>query len=425
MSFSLRLLMLVGIVLFIDWYFFQAVSTVFKNLTGTKRTALNVAYWSLTAFSVTLALTPFVYPWAQWSKFAKVYLVSFVLIMAISKIVGLVFLFLDDGIRVVRWIASYIIKPSSNAVSGVSLEPLENVHKISRLEFLNQIALIAAAVPFVSFLYGMVRGAYQYTVHRVDVALPNLPVGFHGLKIVQISDLHVGSFNSPEPLEKAIAIVNAQKPDVIFFTGDLVNNEASETNGLLDTLRKIQAPMGVFSTIGNHDYGDYISWDSPDAKRTNFERLKAVHGELGWRLLMNEHVALEKNGDTIALIGVENWSASMSFPKRGNLSQAIAGSESHPVKILLSHDPTHWDAQVRKDFQDVDITFSGHTHGAQFGIEIPGFRWSPVQYVYKQWAGLYQSGKQYLYVNRGLGFLGYPGRVGISPEITVMTLNKA
>jgi predicted MPP superfamily phosphohydrolase len=217
-----------------------------------------------------------------------------------------------------------------------------------------------------------------------------------------------------------------QNADIIFFTGDLVNNESKEVLPFIDVLGKIKAPMGVFSTLGNHDYGDYITWESQAAKSQNLEDLKHTHAAMGWKLLMNEHVALKKGDAEIALLGIENWGGNLNFPKYGDMKKAHEGTEKYPVKLLLSHDPSHWNMQVTEEFKDVDITFSGHTHGFQFGIEIPGLiKWSPSQFVYKQWAGLYSKEKQHLYVNRGLGFLGYPGRVGIMPEITVMELYNA
>jgi predicted MPP superfamily phosphohydrolase len=213
-----------------------------------------------------------------------------------------------------------------------------------------------------------------------------------------------------------------QEPDLVFFTGDLVNNVATEMDGFIDVFSNIKAPLGVFSILGNHDYGDYVKWPSKDAKEANLNRLKEIHGEMGWRLLLNENVTIEKDGDTIALIGIENWGAKGNFSRYGDLQKAYEGTTSHPFKILLSHDPSHWEAQVCKDYKDIDLMFSGHTHGMQFGVEIPGFRWSPVQYMYKHWAGVYRSSNQKLYVNRGFGFLGYPGRVGILPEITLIEL---
>jgi uncharacterized protein len=430
MNIFLRSAAVIALILVLDWYFFQAVSTVIRNLSQSKRSIITWIYWSITALSLALVVIPLFYPYQYWSKFARVYLVSFVILLAISKLSGILFLLIDDLVRLARYAWSGIRGASADSSATAS----NSTGTISRLDFLSQIALVAAAVPFATLIYGMVRGAFQYTVHNVAVTLPQLPESFDGLKIVHISDLHIGSFSSTEPLEKAVSLLNAQKPDLVFFTGDLVNNEAAETDGFVATLRKITAPLGVFSSIGNHDYGDYMQWESPEKKRANFERLKAVHADAGWTLLMNEHRVLERiaadgTNHSIVVIGIENWGASMNFPKRGDLAKAHAGTDGIPVKLLLSHDPSHWDAQVRTQFPDVDVTFAGHTHGAQFGIEIPGFRWSPVQYVYKQWAGLYANKNttgttQHLYVNRGLGFLGYPGRVGISPEITVMTLKR-
>ncbi len=213
-----------------------------------------------------------------------------------------------------------------------------------------------------------------------------------------------------------------EKPDLILFTGDLVNDRASEMENYADVFSRLKAPLGVFSTLGNHDYGDYVQWESGAAKTANLESLKRVHASMGWRLLMNEHVVLEKNNEQIALLGIENWSAKGRFPKYGKMDLAYPGTEKYPFKILMSHDPSHWDAEVQPKYGDIDLMLAGHTHGMQFGVEIPGFKWSPVQYVYKEWAGLYETGKQKLYVNRGFGFIGYPGRVGILPEITLIEL---
>lgn len=250
----------------------------------------------------------------------------------------------------------------------------------------------------------------------------NLPSGFKGVKIVHISDIHSGSFTDKNAVIKGVSKILKENPDLILFTGDLVNDKAAEMEMYIDVFNKLRAPLGVYSTLGNHDYGDYVRWDSPELKATNMVKLKEVHAALGWRLLMNEHMVLERNGDQIALLGIENWSAKGRFPKYGKMDRAYSGSEKIPFKILLSHDPSHWDAQVRITYPDVDLMLAGHTHGMQFGIEVPGFKWSPVQFMYKQWAGLYEEGKQKLYVNRGYGFIGYPGRVGILPEITVIEL---
>lgn len=413
MSLSLRFIMVGIVLLVIDWYFYQAVVTILKGATVYKKAVVSYIYWGFTAFSFLILLTPTLFPMDTWPKHLRIYLFAFVFMMVISKTIGSLFIATDDILRLFRWIGSFFITPK---------EVSENVHRISRLKFLNQVAIGMAAIPFAAFIYGMVRGAFDYKVHKARVVLPKLPESFNGLRIVQISDIHCGSFVSDEHILEAVKIIEQQKPDLVFFTGDLVNNRAEETEHLQNALSKIKAPLGVYSTLGNHDYGDYVTWDSPEAKQENLDSLKNVHAKMGWKLLMNEHVTIQKGEDKIAILGVENWGGNLNFPKYGNMKKAHADTSHYPVKLLLSHDPSHWNMQVKQEFKDVDITFSGHTHGFQFGIEIPGFKWSPSQYIYKQWAGLYQNENQYLYVNRGLGFLGYPGRVGISPEITVMEL---
>lgn len=259
-------------------------------------------------------------------------------------------------------------------------------------------------------------------MRRLKLHFPNLPPAFKGLKIVQISDIHSGSFDNHEKVAKGVDLVLKEKPDVIFFTGDLVNNRSDEMFPYQELFSKIKAPMGVYAILGNHDYGDYVEWPSPEAKAKNLQLLKDIEARMGWQMLNNANTVLEKDGQQIALIGVENWSAKLHFPKYGDLEKAYQGTAHFPFKILLSHDPSHWDAQVRPEYPDIDLMLAGHTHGMQFGVEIPGLKWSPIQYAYPEWAGLYKKGSQYLYVNRGYGFLGYPGRVGILPEITVIEL---
>lgn len=418
MPISLRFVIIGLVLLFIDWYFYQAIVTVLKGASATKRNIVFYIYWGFTIFSFLVFLTPPLVSVTDFPKFVKIYVLAFVIMVFISKIIGSVFIALDDIIRLFRWIGSYFVKPANAAVETV----VQNSHTISRLKFLNYIAVGMAALPFVSFIYGMMKGAFDYRVHSIKVVLPNLPAAFNGLKIVQISDIHAGSFISTTHIEEAVQMVLKQNADVIFFTGDLVNNKAEETDSFIEILSKVKAPMGVYSILGNHDYGDYITWESKEAKTKNFNDIKNAHAQFGWKLMMNEHIALKKGDAEIALIGVENWGGNFNFPKYGDLKKAYSGTEKYPVKLLLSHDPSHWSHQVKAEYKDIDLTFSGHTHGFQFGIEIPGFKWSPSQYAYKQWAGLYTEGNQHIYVNRGLGFLGYPGRVGILPEITVMEL---
>jgi hypothetical protein len=273
-------------------------------------------------------------------------------------------------------------------------------------------------------VYGMVKGATNFSVKKRTLKFKNLPGSFHRFRIVQISDLHLGSFFSDEPIRRAIQLIHDQKPDVILFTGDLVNDLHAEAVPYGDLLKMMKAPHGVYSILGNHDYGEYYRWKHTEHKVQNLENIKQFQRDLGWKLLLNEHAYLEKEGEQIGLIGVENWSARMNFQRYGDMSKAVNGMNQLPFNILLSHDPSHWQAEVLKKYPFVDLTLSGHTHGMQFGVEIPGFKWSPVQYIYKEWADLYSHREQYLYVNRGLGFIGYPGRVGISPEITVIDLHK-
>jgi predicted MPP superfamily phosphohydrolase len=293
---------------------------------------------------------------------------------------------------------------------------------MTRSDFLAKTGLWVSGILFGTMWYGMMN-RYRYSVKRLALQFPQLPNAFKGMRVVQISDIHSGSFSDPKAVERGIQTILDLKPDLIVFTGDIVNNVSDELVDYAPLFAKLTAPLGVFSILGNHDYGDYFQWDSQEAKVANLNRLKSLHADMGWRLLLNEHVRIEKDGEHFALIGVENTSFKNRFKSYGDLNKAYAGSEASPFKMLLSHDPTHWDGEVNKRYRDIDLTLSGHTHGFQFGVEIPGFKWSPAQYMYKQWAGLYQEGQQYLYVNRGFGFLGYPGRVGILPEITLFELS--
>jgi len=282
--------------------------------------------------------------------------------------------------------------------------------------------LVAGGSLFTGLLYGF-SNKYNYQIKKVKLAFDNLPPAFKGLRIIHISDIHSGSFTDKAEVMKGVQKILNQKADIILFTGDLVNNQSDEMDDYKDVFNKLQAPMGVFSTLGNHDYGDYTSWPKNGiTKEQNLENLKKTHADMGWHLLMNEHVVLERGGESIALLGVENWSSKARFPKHGRMDLAHPGTEKYPFKILMSHDPSHWESEVQPKYPDIDLVLSGHTHGMQFGVEIPGFKWSPVQYMYKQWDGLYEKDKQKLYVNPGFGFIGYPGRVGILPEITVIEL---
>lgn len=412
----IRFLIFFGLLLLIDIYFFQSVKTITGDWSPSKQVLATRIYWGITACSLgfgLFAMLTWNNPW--FSKFIYQYVFCLIFIFVLSKIVGSLFLMVDDLQRGVRMLGNFF----NLGIGGGG-----NGEGISRAKFLSYTALGVAAIPLSSMIYGMVKTAFDFKLRRTKVSLPALPNAFEGLKIAQISDVHSGSFFNSSAFEKAVELIMAEKPDVIFFTGDLVNDRSSEAEPHIESWKKLKAPLGVYSILGNHDYGDYVVWESQEAKDANLQRLKDIQKEMGWDLLLNEHRVLEKDGEKIGLIGVENWGGALRFPRKGDIPKAKEGMPDVPVKLLLSHDPSHWEAQVRKDHKDIDITFSGHTHGFQFGIEIPGFKWSPSQYVYRQWAGLYSEDNQHIYVNRGLGFLGYLGRVGIKPEITIMELSK-
>lgn len=404
----MRPFLLVAFLLAFDWYAFQAVRTLTQDLSSSLRLSIHALYWA-----VPLALIAWMLGYANGAmdnlpKGIATLGRSFFFIVYLSKLLMVTLLLTDDLRRGFGFLYAHF--------GSGEFQP-------GRSRFLAQMGLALAAVPFFSLLYGIARNPYRYRLFREELRLPGLPKALDGLKIVQISDIHSGSFLHKEPVRNAVDLINAQSPDLVFFTGDLVNNKAEEALPFLDVFDKIKARYGVFSVLGNHDYGDYVRWLRPEDKTANMEQLKDIHSQMGWRLLIDEHEQVDINGEQVSVLGVGNYSAHARFPKYGNLAKAHSGSGKAALKLLLSHDPSHWEDQVVSEFPDIAMTFSGHTHGMQFGVEIPGWiKWSPIQYVYKQWAGLYGQGSQYLYVNRGLGHLGYPGRVGILPEITLIEL---
>ena len=405
-----RLFLPLGLLLLVDFYFFQLVRTAGNDLVSKWRVLLFAGYWFITFLTIAIiVLSSFR---DTWPNHLRYYLFSFMLVLFIPKLIGILFLLGEDIFRLGSGFIG-IFKSSDDSFLD------------DRRKFISQAGLIAASIPFVTMLYGMARTAFNLQVKKKTVFYEDLPAAFDGLIIAQISDLHSGSFSSSEFIAEAVDRILALKPDLIFFTGDLVNNEAIEAEPHISEFKRLRARLGVHSILGNHDYGDYGPWPSQEAKAANFGRLKDIHRESGWNLLLNNNHVLEADGEKLAIVGVENWGASRHFPKYGDLDKAVAGVEDIPFKILLSHDPSHWDAKIKEHPQKFQLTLSGHTHGAQFGIEIPGFRWSPVQYIYKQWAGLYEDAGQNIYVNRGLGFIGYMGRIGISPEITILELKSS
>ena len=415
----LKFILIAIFITIIDLYYFRALKSFVKNYKPILKKTLKISYWIFT-----LATIIFMFVAASYFSektlslpFARTYVMGVIMIIGLSKFIGTLFILIHDIFQFIIWIINKTPLKSNKS---------ENKISISRIDFLKKTALIASIIPFSTLMFGVLKSAFDYTIHHQKLKLPNLPNAFKGLKIVQISDIHTGSFISKEPLEKAIKMIEEQQPDIIFFTGDLVNEITEEALPFMDTLSKIKAPLGVFSILGNHDYGDYFyQKDDTEGKAHNYKLMKAIHKKLGWNLLLNENHILKKDNERLAILGVENWGSELRFPKYGDIDKAKEGCLTDDVKLLLSHDPSHWDAYVTPYHTDIAATFSGHTHGMQFGIEIPGFKWSPSQYIYKNWAGLYAEKNQQLYVNRGLGFLGYPGRVGILPEITVFTLSEA
>ena len=402
-------LFLVGVVLFIiELYAFQAVKTLIK------------LRWVLISYQI-ISLLLFLFILYSFTQFDRsvgqtqqtMLTMGLLLVIYIPKIVLTIVLLGEDIFRIASGSVNYFIDYSSNT----NFLP-------SRRKFVSQVGLGLAAIPFLSLIYGIFEGKYNYKVIKQAIHFPDLPDAFNGFTITQISDVHSGSFDNPEKISYAIDLVNEQNSDMILFTGDIVNTHAKEMHPWMETFNKIKKhEYGKYSVLGNHDYGEYVTWPTQADKDKNFEEIKKLYGQIGFQLLLNEHTFIEKGGDKIALVGVENWGK--NFKQAGDLKKASQHLTKDDFKILMSHDPSHWDEVVQHDEKNFHLTLSGHTHGMQFGIEIPGyFKWSLAQYVYKQWAGLYENVGRYVYVNRGFGFHAYPGRVGIMPEITVIKLIK-
>ena len=407
----IALLIPISLLLAIDLYFFQLVKTSVVGFPERWRLAIYGLYWLINVLVIgSLVVSAFRQTLPNHIRY---YVFSIALVFIIPKLVGIIFLLGEDVFRL------------GSGVIGIGDKP-DGSFLPSRRKFISNAGLLVASVPFGTMLYGMIRTAFQLQVKNQTVYFDDLPKAFEGLLVAQISDLHSGSFSSTQLVRKAIDKILGLKPDLVFFTGDLVNDKASEAEPFISEFKRLTAPLGVYSILGNHDYGSIGPWPSREAKAANLERLKAIHGESGWNLLLNSNKVLESGNEKLAIVGVENWGASRHFPKLGDLDKATSGIENIPFKILLSHDPSHWDAQIKEHPQKFQLTLSGHTHGAQFGIEIPGIKWSPAKYLYKQWAGLYdENDGQKIYVNRGLGFIGYLGRIGIQPEITLLELRSS
>ncbi len=405
------MLIFVSILFCLDLYIFFSLKQLVSENSYQVKCLTAILYWGVTFISLSYFITFSLLGTDGFGKNTLLWWRSLALITLGSKLPILLMLGIDEVRRLITW--------GLNQANGVP-------YSTSRSDFMIKTGLAIASIPFVSLIYGLFRNPYRYKLYQTEVSIKNLPKSLSNLKIVQISDIHSGSFTFKEPIKNAIDMINQQNADLVFFTGDLVNSVASEMDPYMDIFDKIQSKYGVYSILGNHDYGDYHRWANRAEKIANLDKLKQIHKDLGWQLLLNEHKVIDVNGASLGVIGVENISGKIHFRSYGDMQAATQNCPDCDMKILLSHDPSHWDKEVTKHYSDIDLTLAGHTHGMQFGIEIPGFiKFSPIQFVYKKWAGLYKEGNQYLYVNRGLGFLGYPGRVGILPEITLLELKSA
>jgi uncharacterized protein len=420
----IRFILIVGgISLLLDWYIFNGLKTLTAGWKS-RRLQRSVKYgYLLVSVAVIVqlvaALSSFLTakgmtPYHEW-------VLSLFLTLLVTKIFFVVVLFLGDLVRffvfIFRW-----VRRKAGGDEGRTEGVRERAKGVGRRRFVSELAVLVAAVPFTGFLYAMLKGKYDYRVHRETIFFDDLPAAFDGFTITQLSDIHSGSFDNTSAMQKGIELAKAQKSDLFVFTGDLVNNAAWEIEPYLDHFNQLKAPYGQFSILGNHDYGDYVVWESPEAKADNLSKLKEHHATLGYRLLLDENISIEKGGEKLSLIGVQNWGR--GFIKIGDIDKALQGVDPHAFKILLSHDPTHWEEKIRYYPTTIHLTLSGHTHGAQLGVETDKFRWSPVQYRYLDWAGLANERDRYLYVNRGFGFLAFSGRLGIWPEVTVITLKR-
>ena len=406
MRVAIRLIILFAIIILLEVYAFQALKTITKNkfIRYSWLIASLIVYGNFIYVTLTYDRTQGQTPQFQLAM-------GLMLTVLIPKLIVLIVMFGED---IYRWILKLI-----SAISSEETKPL-----VGRRKFLSQLALGLAAIPFASFIYGIIQGKYNYKVIKYQLSFKDLPDAFDGYTITQISDIHSGSFTNKEKIQYGVDLINEQQSDLMLFTGDIVNNKADEMDNWIDVFSQLKAKEGKYSVLGNHDYGDYMKWGNKEDKINNFEAVKDIHKKIGFDLLLDEHRYLEKDGQKIALLGVENWGR--GFKEKGDLQKAAKGVEKDHFKILMTHDPSHWEYKVKEDDFNYQLTLSGHTHGLQMGIEIPGWiKWSPSKYVYKQWAGLYEEFGRYINVNRGFGYHAFPGRVGIWPEITVIELKKA
>ncbi len=414
-----RYLFFVVVVLF-DFYLWSSIKKQVFNYVRWIKVAIVSIYWMPLALIAFLLVSMSVTNIANWDSDIRTYILGIVLVFYTAKILPITFLLLADIVRVTQKL--FIIVTKDNRKKLISDSKSEG---ITRNKFLQYVGFVSGGLVLGTMFIGMFKWVYEFKIFREKIHLPNLTTGFGGIKIVQISDIHLGGWASKKPLQQAVNMINELKPDIIFFTGDLVNYATFEAFDFEGVLSELKASYGIFATLGNHDYGNYTSWPSEKAKEQNMTELYDYYKRLGWNLLNNENEIVNINGNSLAIIGVENWSANLRFPRHGDIDKAMVGTGDADARLLLTHDPSHWEKVIIPGDYNIDIAFSGHTHGFQFGIETKDIKWSPAQYMYKQWAGLYSSSSgdnRFLYVNRGLGSIGYPGRIGILPEITLVEI---
>ena len=401
-----------------DIYLWSSVKKQVFNYRTYLSVILSILYWlpfaTLAGFGIAAAIIPVV----EWNDVFRTYLLGFIFIFYAAKLLPVIFILLSDIVLVIDRIFVLFIKEKREKLEASQEKGM------TRSKFLTYLGFISGGLVLGTMLTGMFKWVYQFNVVRQKVKIPGLPSSFNGLKVIQISDMHLGSWASEKPLSQAVEMINEMKPDLILFTGDLVNFTTEEAYRFEDTLKELKARKGVYTILGNHDYGDYVSWPSKQDKLDNMQALYDLYDRLGWRMLNNENKVFKIGSAKLALMGVENWGANPRFPRHGDIDKAYKGTEDADVRVLMSHDPSHWEKIIKPKGYEIDLVLAGHTHGFQFGIEIPGIKWSPAKWMYKYWAGLYkdENSDRYLYVNRGLGVIGYPGRIGILPEITEIEL---
>lgn len=412
---------LMALMVVVDLYLYQAIKLLYRNKSPQFRRTINIVFWAITLFSVLTIIIAMIYPFYFWPPPVRNIIIAALTTLYATKAFPVIFMIVEDIVRGI----TYLKRKWASPAKSFDDEKYESPNAISRSQFILRTGFIASLLPFAVHLYGVTRGGYDYTFIQKNIGIPGLPQEFDGLRVVQISDLHAGGFPFASSIDGVMEQINKYEPDIIFFTGDLVNQLASEVDRFIPFLQKLKAPEGIFSVLGNHDYGEYLHWEEEEEQLRNARLIVEKQEQMGWQVLQNEHHIIERAGKKLAIIGVENWSGIGRFQQYGDVEKAAKGTEDSDTKFLLTHDPSHWEEKILKEHPEIEMTFAGHTHGMQFGSDHPRFTWSPVSYVYTYWFGHYIVQGQQIYVNRGLGFTGFPGRIGMTPEITVLDFHRS